>query len=165
VPFDDASLRAQLERNHADSFGWALSCCNHRRDEAENVLQSAYLKVLTGKAVFEGRSTFKTWFFAVIRNTAANERRREWFHRLRAAFFVKEPPPAREDPVSQDETGERLRRILEKLPARQREVLNLVFYHDLSIAEAAEVMGVGLGTARTHYERGKREMRRRLEKV
>ncbi len=165
MPLDDASLRTELERHHADSFGWALSCCRHRRDEAENVLQIAYLKVLTGKAVLEGRSSFKTWFFAVIRNTAAGERRREWFRRSRVAFLAKEPSPAREDPISQNETGDRLLRILEKLSARQREVLNLVFYHDLSIAEAAEVMGVGIGTARRHYERGKREMRRHLEKL
>jgi RNA polymerase sigma-70 factor (ECF subfamily) len=42
-------------------------------------------------------------------------------------------------------------------------VLHLVFYQDLSIAEAADVMDVGLGTARTHYERGKARLRQLLE--
>jgi RNA polymerase sigma-70 factor (ECF subfamily) len=164
VLLDEASLRVELERNHADSFGWSLSCCGRRREEAEDVLQIAYLKVLTGKAVFEGRSTFKTWFFAVIRNTAASERRRGWFRRINGIFLAKEPSEPHRDPVSEDEASDRLRRILGKLPARQREVLDLVFYHDLSIAEAASVIGVGVGSARTHYERGKQEMRRQLEK-
>ena len=53
VPLDDAALRAELERHHVESFGWALHCCGRRRDDAENVLQLAYLKVLSGRAVFE----------------------------------------------------------------------------------------------------------------
>jgi RNA polymerase sigma-70 factor (ECF subfamily) len=51
---------------------------------------------------------------------------------------------------------------LRRLPARQRDLLHLVFYQDLSIGEAADVLGVSIGTARTHYERGKARLRRLL---
>jgi RNA polymerase sigma factor (sigma-70 family) len=157
---DDFGLRNALEAHHGDSYGWALSCCRRRPDEAENVLQLVYLKVLSGKAVFDGKSSFKTWLFAVIRKTAAHEHRLELLRRLRMSQV---PKALDEKPSSQDYGVEiRLKEALGKLPARQREVLQLVFYHDLSIVEAAQVMGVGIGSARTHYERGKKQMRRRL---
>jgi RNA polymerase sigma factor (sigma-70 family) len=160
VTLDGAGLRDALEAHHVECHGWALSCCRRRPDEAENVLQLVYLKVLSGKAVFAGKSSFKTWLFAVIRKTAAHEHRMEILRRLRLAGM----PKALDRKPSAEQQGVELplKEALGKLPARQREVLQLVFYHDLSIIEAAKVMGVGIGSARTHYERGKKQLRRRL---
>jgi RNA polymerase sigma factor (sigma-70 family) len=160
LALDDSGLRNALEAHHLESYGWALSCCRRRHDEAENVLQIVYLKVLSGKAVFDGKSSFKTWLFAVIRKTAAHEYRLEVLRRLRLSQIPKaldRKPPNQHHGVEKELKG-----ALEKLPARQRQVLQLVFYHDLSIVEAAKVMGVGIGSARTHYERGKKQMRRKL---
>jgi RNA polymerase sigma-70 factor (ECF subfamily) len=160
LALDDAGLRNALEAHHVESYGWALSCCRRQSEEAENVLQFAYLKVLSGKAVFDGKSSFKTWLFAVIRKTAAHERRMELLRRLR----MSQIPLALDGKYPGEQSGVevRLKDALGKLPGRQREVLQLVFYHDLSIVEAAKVMGVGIGSARTHYERAKKQMRRRL---
>src|ERR1700692_2665627 len=83
LSLDHITLGSQLEAHHVESYGWALSCCRHCREEAENVLQIVYLKVLGRRAIFDGRSSFKTWLFSVIRHTAAGERRTEMFHRLR----------------------------------------------------------------------------------
>ena len=57
------------------------------------------------------------------------------------------------------DSSRRLSSALSRLPERQREALHLVFYQDMSIAEAAEIMGISLGSARTHYERGKARMK------
>jgi RNA polymerase sigma-70 factor (ECF subfamily) len=56
-----------------------------------------------------------------------------------------------------------LREALAALPNRQRQVLHLVFYEEMSLREAAAVIGVSIGTARVHYERGKKRLRQRLE--
>ncbi len=161
---DSTELRVQLEQLHQESYGWALNCCARDSSQAEDVLQSVYLKILEGKARFEGKSTLKTWLFAVIRRTAADERRRSRWRRFWLGGNQSDVEPAAE-PDDLDETIDRMRlqalfqRALEDLPGRQREVLQLVFYNDLSLADAARVMRVSLGSARTHYERGKKRLR------
>src|SRR2546428_10879830 len=70
-----ADFKAELERLHSASFGWALRCCRRDQTEAEEVLQTVYLKILEGKARYRGESKLKTWLFAVIRKTAITEQR------------------------------------------------------------------------------------------
>ena len=167
---DNAQLRANLERHHNESFGWALVCCAHNRSEAESVLQVVYLKVLEGKARFDGNSSFRTWLFAVIRRTAADERRRHWLRGFGLSkYFARSEATTASNPPDEDiyrsQVQQLFRRALAELPARQREILQLVFYHDLSLAEAAEVMGISLGSARTHYDRGKQRLRALMKGV
>jgi RNA polymerase sigma-70 factor (ECF subfamily) len=160
-----AELEAQLARLHEDSFGWALSCCDWNDADAEDVLQTTYLKVIAGRASFGGRSAFRTWLFGVIRQTAREQRRRARSHVERAERLAREPTeaaPRPDDLAERAERARRLREALTALPERQREVLHLVFQQDLTIREAAEVLEVSLGTARVHYERGKKRLRELL---
>ncbi|MGH7568418.1 MAG: RNA polymerase sigma factor [Gemmatimonadales bacterium] len=153
-------LEKELERLHPAAFGWALSCCAGDRRVAEDALQASYLKILDGRARFDGRSSFRTWVFGVVRRTAAEERRRariRWW-----LTWSLDNPPDPETALVRSETTRQLATALGGLPARQRAVLHLVFYQELTIAEAAAVLGVALGTARTHYERGKAALRRLL---
>jgi RNA polymerase sigma factor (sigma-70 family) len=161
---DKTDLQGELERLHPASFGWALWCCDYRRDEAEEVLQAAYLKVLEGMARFDGRASVRTWFFSVVRRTAWEQRRRRWVRQSLLGRWLSQQPalapsPAPDQALSSSEESAALRQVLATLPARQREVLHLVFYQELTIEEAAKVLNLGLGTARTHFERGKARLR------
>ncbi len=161
-------LEAQLERLHEESFGWALHCCGRNEVEAEDVLQTTYLKVMAGRARFKGRSSFRTWLFGVIRRTAQELGRQDRARRERTLRLVPTDirDPEAPDPIRRMEEAHRTHNLLAalgKLSDRQREVLHLVFYQELSVAEAAVVMGVSLGSARTHYERGKSRLRTLLQ--
>jgi RNA polymerase sigma-70 factor (ECF subfamily) len=147
-------LEQQIAALHPASFAWALACTRWNTSEAEEVLQSVYLSILEGRAHFDGRSSFKTWLFAVVRNMAARARRRRWLEE-RWKTLGGATVGAAVDPVLTEERGARVRRALGTLPARQREVLDLVFFHEMTVEQAAEVMDVSTGTARTHYHRGK----------
>ncbi len=167
---DSQELRSQLERYHRESYGWALSCCAKDPGEAESVLQGSYLKVLVSKAAFNGRATFKTWLFSVIRKTAAQRRRTKILQRFRLvpyeeASALSSPEAAPDETAYRAEIQAMFVRALVRLPRRQREVLQLTFYHDLSLAEVAEVMDISLGSVRRHYERGKKRLRELMEAV
>ena len=158
-------LRAELENHHVAAFGWALSCCAWDRTEAEDALQTSYLKVLDGRARFDGHSSFRTWLFGVIRRTAAEHRRRAGRRQRKLAAWKQEPAETSENPeaaLSQSEANRILLSALQTLPPRQQEILHLVFYQGLTIQEASQVAGVSIGTARTHYERGKAKLRQLL---
>ena len=165
---DSSELEAQLEKYYRASYGWALNCCSRDPVEAESVLQSVYLKILEGKARYDGQATFKTWLFSVIRKTAADRYRWRLLHRIRLVKYkerVKSDVLAEkpDEVLNRSEIRQLLSQALADLPKRQQEVLQLVFYHDLTLQEAAEVMGISLGSARTHYERGKKQLRQLLE--
>jgi len=159
---DISELKAELEKLHAASFGWAMSCCRHNHAEAEEVLQSVYLKILEGKACYGGECKLQTWLFAVIRKTAISERRKTLVRTLaNIPTGLSNGEVALE--LERSQMQQRFRLALENLPGRQRETLHLVFYQDLSLREAAQVMGVSIGSARRHYERGKKRLRQALD--
>lgn len=170
-PTDIAELQDELEKLHSASFGWALSCCRRDHAEAEEVLQTVYLKILEGKAKFRGESSLKTWLFAVIRKTAIGEYRKKL---LRNLVFIgglekrDDATPLVDAPGAAFEKSEiqkQFRAALAKLPPRQREVLHLAFYEDMSLSEAAVIMGISIGSARQHYERGKKHLREWLSET
>jgi len=159
----------ELEQLHVQCFSWALTCTRGRRSEAEDVLQMTYLAIVEGRARFGGSSNLRTWLFAVIRNQARSRWRRARVSLLTIARLASFAPPEETSrgadslaDYQRSQDSDRIVAAWRSLPPRQREVLDLVFYRDLSIAEAAEALGVALGTARMHYERGKAALRRQL---
>ena len=164
------ALEHELESFHASSFGWALVCCGWNREDAEEALQASYLKAIDGRARFNGHSSTRTWFFGVVKHTAAEKRRyravrglalRRWFHDRP----VTSPVPTPETLTSDAEAQRCLRRLLALLSRRQRELLHLVFYQELTVEEAGSVLHISVGTARTHYERGKARLRELLSRA
>jgi len=103
----------------------------------------------------------------VIRRTAQEVSRKARADQARMIHLVTDDleDSSSESPdleLIREEAARSLAQALEDLSERQRETLHLTFYQDLTIAEAANVMGISLGSARTHYERGKERLRKIL---
>ena len=153
--------RSALEAMHGQVFGWALSRCDFDHATAEDLVQQAYVELLTGKARFDGESSLKTFVFAVVQNLSRNRYRRL---AARMRLLGKVAPVSGADEVAAEEPAEHqaLWKAVQALPARQRDIVELVFCRDMTIEEASAVMGVTTGTGRVHYDRAKKALRGRL---
>jgi len=154
--------RSALEAMHGQVFGWALSRCDFQQATAEDLVQQAYVELLTGKARFDGESSLKTFVFAVVQNLSRNRYRRI---AARLRLHNRAGQEAATDVVDPIEPGEHrdLWNAVQELPARQRDIVELVFCRDMTIEEASAVMGVTTGTGRVHYDRAKKALRGKLE--
>ena len=167
---DVTQIQELLATHHQESFAWALRCCRGNQAEAEDLLQSSYLKVLEEKARYHNqKASFKTWLFTVIRNTAIDFYRKKMPHTVEInELLYKEATTTKSSDnvlieLENQETQAIFQQVLKQLSTQQQQVLHLVFYQEMSIEEAAKVMGVTTGTARTHYERGKKQLRKKLQ--
>ena len=157
-----SNIKSELEQYHNDCYGWALHCCNRDREMASEVLQTSYLKILERQNTFGGRSAFKTWAFMVIKNTAIdawrNQKKRDTLSRSENNL-----PDAGYETGSETQYDQKLRKLffteaLNQLSERQTQILQLVFYHDLSLNQSAKVLKISQGSVRKHYDRAKKSL-------
>ncbi|MGB5630905.1 MAG: sigma-70 family RNA polymerase sigma factor [Woeseiaceae bacterium] len=152
--------RSALEAMHGQVFGWALSRCNFEQMVAEDLVQQAYVELLTGKARFDGESSLQTFVFAVVQNLARSRFRRISSH-LRLARQAAPADAGIVHPVEPHQNGA-VWQAVQALPQRQRDIVELVFCRDMTIEAASHVMGVSTGTGRVHYDRAKKALREKL---
>ena len=151
--------RSALEALHSQSFGWALSRCNFDQATAEDLMQQAYVEILSGRARFDNKSALKTFLFGVIQNLARGRLRKAAVRlRLIKTFGPFEELVTEADSAAGEGQSQQIWQAVEALPARQRDITELVFCRDMTIENASAVMGVTAGTGRGHYDRAKKAL-------
>ena len=147
---DNNSLEQLIKKHHKDAFLWACQCCYYDQEEGKEVLQQTYVKIVEGKARFTERSTIKTWLFSVIRFTAIDHMKKK-----KQFTTLEKIPQIMDSSDDWEASSVDYKKLLMSLPERQQQVLLLSFYHEMTLAQIAEVTQLHIGTVRTHYERGK----------
>lgn len=153
-----------LEAIHSRVFGWALSRCNFDHAVAEDLMQQAYVELLSGNARFDNKSSLQTFVFGVVQNLARSRLRR-LASRLRLVRHNDYMRAVTATDATEVDASSDVWVAVQQLPARQRDIVELIFCRDLTIAEASAVMGVSIGTGRTHYDRAKKALKLRLQET
>ena len=123
------------------------------RDEqvAEDLISEVFLDVWRQAGKFEGRSAVSTWLLAITRFKAlsALRRRRDVELDEKAANAIEDSSDDPELAVVKKDTGDALRKCLTALTAEHREIIDLVYYHEKSVEEVAEIVGIPENTVKT----------------
>ena len=158
--------RQALEALHDQLYGWSLSRCRYERTEAEDLMQQAYVEVLSGRARFDDKSSLKTFLFAVVQLLAKSRfRKLKSMLRLVGAVADNSETATIESPVDDDGRSRTVWLAVQALPARQRDITELVFCREMTIEDASTVMGISVGTGRVHYDRAKRSLAKTLSSL
>ena len=138
----------------------------HNREEAEDLVQEAYLKALKGFASFQQGTNFRAWMYRIVRNT---------FLTSRSGLGVKMTVPLEREedavgpPTDTPEAvllaradQQMLQSALERLPLQFREVILLCDVEEMSYQEIAEIIGIPIGTVMSRLSRARKSMRELL---
>ncbi|MFD7904329.1 RNA polymerase sigma factor SigM [Kitasatospora sp. NPDC059722] len=173
VADDDATLLARHVAGDPDAFGqlvnrhrdrlWAVALRTlGDREEAADALQDALVSAFRAAPGFQGRSAVTTWLHRIVVNACLDRARRSATRRTspldddpqRLDTLVGAAEPA-DSPVVRAEVHREVTAALAELPADQRAALVLVDMQGYPVAEAAELLGVPVGTVKSRCARGR----------
>jgi RNA polymerase sigma-70 factor, ECF subfamily len=121
------------------------------KSAAEDLVSEVFLDVWRQAGRFQGRSQVTTWLLAIARNKAllALQRRSNEELDEHAAAALEDPQDGPEVTLQNRQKAELLLNCLRQLSLAHREVIDLVYYHEKSIDEVAEITGIPQNTVKT----------------
>jgi RNA polymerase sigma-70 factor, ECF subfamily len=156
---DQLAMRALFARHRDQAFRFIRRLTE---DEAlaEDILIDSFFEVWQCASRFEGRSTFSTWLLAIARNKALSALGRRSTVQLEDRWVSTIADPA-DDPelaLQEKDLGETLRRCLASLSAKHTEVIDLVYYHEKTVAEVAAILQLPEATVKTRMFYARRKL-------
>ena len=139
---DEKDLKILLER-HRDSLMFFLYGYVHNMEDAEELMMDSFAELAAGRTFFSGRSSFRTWLFAVAKNKARMHLRKRKpitvpIDQLRGTGDMTDNPEAL---FLKDERSRQLRRAMMEMDPKAQHVLHLLYFEDMSYDELAQVLG------------------------
>jgi RNA polymerase sigma-70 factor (ECF subfamily) len=162
---DQRAMRTLYNRHRVRVFRFVI---RHVDDiaSAEDVVSEAFTEVWRQADRFEGRSSVSTWIMSIARFKALSVRRRRHEIALddKVAETVADQSSTPEQVVLDMDRRAQLRICLTQLSPDHREIIDLVYYHDKTIDEVAEIVGVPKNTVKTRMFYARRRLAHLLAK-
>jgi len=180
---DYAAIASGLKRQDPELLDTLIETYQHRimryliyltgqRDEAEDLFQELWLRVLRSGSSYNGTASFETWLHVIARNLVIDLRRRRRVSSLdelrpmeegERSFDVAEERPSPLDSLQRREKVENLNSAMQALDSRQREVLTLRFEQELPLSDIALITKTPLCTVKSRLYRGIAALKKHLE--
>jgi RNA polymerase sigma-70 factor, ECF subfamily len=159
------------EKYHHDLFQFLFYMVKDR-EQAEDLVQEVYIKVLKAYDGFEGKSSEKTWLFSIARHVAIDHFRKQkgWKQRLLETFDwstqqVKDENPLPEEVALQNDEIKYMYRCLDYCTVDQKTVIVLRYIQSLSITETAESLKWTESKVKTTQHRALKVLKAHMEKL
>ena len=164
----DRSAAEACIRAHQQSLYAYMLRMSGRPDVAEDIVQEAFVRVLTNLDRFDDRYRFSTWLFTIAKRLYVNACQKhkpiydsDIVGAWQGADHESAWSPTRDE--IQHNVRSALDECLQMLPERQREIIILFHQQDWRIAVIARHLDMPEGTVKSHLHRGRRKLRLLLE--
>jgi RNA polymerase sigma-70 factor (ECF subfamily) len=133
--------------------------------EAEDIVSEVFLEVWRRADAFKAKSRVSTWLLAIARNKALSALRARRHVQLddRMAIAITDPAEDAETMLEHRARNATIQECLSQLSTIHREVLDLAYYHEKSVEEVAEIVGVPASTVRTRMFYARKRMETLLQ--
>lgn len=142
------------------------------RIDAEDVVQETFLRVYRNKHLYRNIAKFSTWIYTIASNLAKTELRRRRRRRLlslsQMGFDDKdfEPADTEQTPegiVDSDMQEKIIRKEIDALPMKFKEVVLLRDVQEFSYEEISQILGIPIGTVKSRVNRGRLRLQKKLK--
>jgi RNA polymerase sigma-70 factor, ECF subfamily len=147
---DRLAMQVLFARHHVRVYRFVLRVVRDQT-KAEDLISEVFLDVWRQADRFEGRSAVTTWLLSIARFKALSALRRRPDEELdeEAAGAIEDPSDDPEVALEKKDKGAIIRKCLTGLSAEHREIVDLVYYHEKSVEEVAEMVGIPENTVKT----------------
>jgi RNA polymerase sigma-70 factor, ECF subfamily len=144
------AMQALFARHRTSVYRWLLRFVSNET-LAEDLLSEVFLGVWRQAARFECRSSVSTWLLSIARHKALSARRHRTEAELDEKIEATVADPANDPELALQEKNrdELLRRASTRLSPEHRQVIDLVYYHEKSVDEVAQIVDVPPATVKT----------------
>jgi RNA polymerase sigma-70 factor (ECF subfamily) len=147
---DRLAMQVLFARHHVRVFRFVVRLVRNE-STAEDLISDVFLDVWRQAGRFEGRSAVSTWLLSIARFKALSALRRRTDEELdeETAGAIEDPSDDPEIALEKKDKSALIRKCLAGLSADHREIVDLVYYHEKSVEEVAEIVGIPENTVKT----------------
>jgi RNA polymerase sigma-70 factor (ECF subfamily) len=159
----DRQAFGELVRRH-QSWAWGVACrFLGSGNDAEDIVQAAFIKLLAASGRYRRTARFKTFFHVIISRLCLDHAKRKKPAQADDYPEMADPAPGQEEALITSQNAARVRRALDALPPRQRMAVVLLYYEGLGYDEMAVVLETSRKGVERLLARGRDTLRHKLE--